>query len=51
MTTEDEWLGADVEAEDGSPEAIAGLLEAIATSLREGPETKRYDIKLEIDEQ
>jgi hypothetical protein len=46
----EEWFGTDIEADDARPIAIAELLETVATTVREAPDDRRYDLQLEIEE-
>ena len=50
MSDEDEWLNSDIHADDATGPASAALLEAVAQALREGPDGKRYDIDLSVEE-
>lgn len=44
------WLEADTEATDASPKAAAKVLTAIASTLEQAPEDRRYDIQLVVEE-
>ena len=50
MSGDDEWLNSDIHADDATGPASAALLEAVAQSLKEAPEGKRYDIDLNVEE-
>jgi len=46
----DTWLTADTKATDAEPKAAAEVLEAVAQTLKEAPDGRRYDIELTVSE-
>lgn len=46
----DHWFECEQEIGNGSVEGVAYILEAVAQTIREGPEDNRYDVTLEVQE-
>jgi hypothetical protein len=44
------WLETSVDASDGSPDAVAEVLESVAKTVRRSPEGLRYNLTLELEE-
>lgn len=47
---ENVWLDTEASAMNAEPSSAAATLESIASTLREAPDGKRYDIELEVNE-
>jgi hypothetical protein len=48
--SQDEFLNVDSGTENATPVAAAIVLEAVAETLREAPNNRRYDVHLEVEE-